>query len=105
MDIEVLRTALESEMVGLNGVSWKRMFGCDAAFRYGSIFAMVWKQGRLALKFPTAEEFDILISHPGSNRRTPGGRTTKHWVLLPDAVVKNREELRDWVQIAHGSCR
>ena len=61
--------------------------------------------GGIKFQFPTAEEFEIRVSHPGSDRWTPGGRTTKHWVLLPDAVVKNREELRDWVQIAHGSCR
>lgn len=101
MDIDLLKLTLTNALSSLDDVGWKRMFGCDAAFRDGNIFALVWKEGRLGLKFPCEEEFDSRISRDGSARWAPGGRTTKHWVLLPDSVVTDAGELQEWVQMAH----
>ena len=45
-DTETLRGALEQAVEGLAYIGWKRMFGYDAVFRDGTIFALIWKEGR-----------------------------------------------------------
>ena len=103
VDVDELKSALKEALDGLSGVRWKRMFGCDAAFRDGNIFALVWKEGRLGLKFPQEQEFEERIGVSGSDRWAPGGRQTKHWVLLPESVAEDAAELRAWAGVAHAS--
>ena len=103
VDVDELKSALKEALDGLSGVRWKRMFGCDAAFRDGNIFALVWKEGRLGLKFPQEQEFEARIGVSGSDRWAPGGRQTKHWVLLPESVAEDAAELRAWAGVAHAS--
>ncbi len=103
VDVDELKSALKEALDGLSGVRWKRMFGCDAAFRDGNIFALVWKEGRLGLKFPQEQEFEARIGVSGSDRWAPGGRQTKHWVLLPESVAEDAAELRAWAEVAHAS--
>jgi TfoX/Sxy family transcriptional regulator of competence genes len=43
-DTETLRGALEQAVEGLAYIGWKRMFGYDAVFRDGTIFALIWTQ-------------------------------------------------------------
>ena len=101
MDVDELKSALEQAVEGLPDIGWKRMFGCDAAFRDGNIFALVWKEGRLGLKYADEEEFAARMDSVGSNRWAPGGRQTKHWVLIPDSVAEDETELRLWTEMAH----
>ena len=101
MDVDELKSALEQAVEGLADIGWKRMFGCDAGFRDGNIFALVWKEGRLGLKFPQEQEFEARIGVSGSDRWAPGGRQTKHWVLIPDSVAEDETELRLWTEMAH----
>ena len=103
MDVDELKSALEQAVEGLADIGWKRMFGCDAAFRDGNIFALVWKEGRLGLKYADEEEFAARMDSVGSDRWAPGGRQTKHWVLLPESVAADAEELRAWAEVAHAS--
>ncbi len=102
-DTDILRDALEQAVIGLSEISWKRMFGCDAVFRQGSIFGLIWKEGRIGLKFVETKEFDERISQNGSNRWTPGGRTTKHWVLVPESIDGDEEILKEWVCTSYES--
>ena len=103
VDVDELKSALEQAVEGLADIGWKRMFGCDAGFRDGNIFALVWKEGRLGLKFPQEQEFEARIGVSGSDRWAPGGRQTKHWVLLPESVAADAAELRAWAEVAHAS--
>jgi TfoX/Sxy family transcriptional regulator of competence genes len=103
MDLEHLRISLQQVMSDLEGVTWKKMFGCDAAFRDGTIFALVWKEGRIGLKYLDDDEFEVRISHQGSNRWEPGGRTTKYWVLIPTEIVENKSELKQWTEKSYAS--
>lgn len=101
MDTDQLKSALDSAVEGLSGITWKRMFGCDAAFREGTIFALVWKEGRIGLKYPETPAFEERISTSGSDRWGPGGRITKHWVLIPQAVASDPAVLLEWTTQAH----
>jgi TfoX/Sxy family transcriptional regulator of competence genes len=100
-DVDQLKSALDSAVSGLSEVTWKRMFGCDAAFRDGTIFALIWKEGRIGLKFPEPSAFSERISTSGSDRWGPGGRLTKQWVLIPDAVASDPTALTEWTTQAH----
>ena len=61
IDIESLRVSLDQAAVGLKKVAWRRMFGCDAVFADGTIFGLIWKEGRIGLKLPDAAEFEDAI--------------------------------------------
>jgi len=100
-DVEILRAALEAALEGLEGISWKRMFGCDAAFRDGNIFALVWKEGRIGLKYPQADEFETRMAMDDSMRWAPGGRVTRHWLLIPTQVSNSSESLKEWSLISY----
>jgi len=97
-----LRELLDEASRELPGVTWKRMFGCDAAFVNGSIYALVWKDGRIGLKFPTREKFDALMSVKGSDPWTPGGMNPmSKWILVPEAFHDDHDALSTWVHQAH----
>ncbi len=102
-DTEVLRGALEQAVVGLPEISWKRMFGCDAVFREGTIFGLIWKEGRIGLKFVESVEFEARMSNDGSSPWVPGGRPTKHWVLLPEDFASDAETLKEWASASYES--
>jgi len=102
-DTEVLRAALYEAVDGLTDIGWKKMFGCEAVFRDGTIFGLIWKEGCIGLKFVNPTEFELRMEQEGSQRWEPGGRVTKHWVLIPQAAVDDEAALKEWVQTSHSS--
>ena len=101
MDLKQLKVRLQLACVGFEGLIWNRMFGCDAVFRSKQIFGLIWKESRIGLRYPESNEFEQRIRLKGSSKWEPGGRTTKHWVLVPNEVVDNPDELKEWAAIAH----
>mgnify|MGYP001033580168 FL=1 len=102
-DVVELKAALVAALSPLDGITWKRMFGCDAVFYNDVIFALVWKAGRLGLKYTEPEDFAERMAHSGSDRWSPGGRTTKHWILIPSSVAESTSQLSGWARIAHAT--
>jgi TfoX/Sxy family transcriptional regulator of competence genes len=101
-ELQWLRERLESAMSGLPGVAHKRMFGCDAFFREGTMFAMVWKEGRLAVKLPDDTAFAELKKVKGAAPWSPGGKMTMgSWLLVPASWNEDEDSLRPWVTRAH----
>ena len=99
-DVAELKAALIAALSPLEGITWKRMFGCDAVFHNDVIFALVWKEGRLGLKYTEPEDFAARMVHTGSDRWRPGRRTTKHWVLIPNSVAASASQLSEWSNIS-----
>lgn len=85
----------------LPGVSPRRMFGCDALFAYGNIYALIWKDGRIGLKLPEPSAFEELMAMPGAVPWTPGRSAMSHWVLVPEDFHDQPERLVPWVRRAH----
>ncbi|MBJ6763922.1 TfoX/Sxy family protein [Myxococcaceae bacterium JPH2] len=96
-----LTELLEEASQRLPAVSRRRMFGCDALFANDAIYALVWKTGRIGLRFPEATAFDELMGRPGSAPWMAGPKTMSHWVLVPEAFHDEPEELTRWVRRAH----
>lgn len=96
-----LKSLLEEASHSLQDVTWKRMFGCDAAFAKGHIYGLIWKTGRIGLRFPTKELFSQALALDGAEPWTIGEKTMSHWVLMPETFHDQEERLTFWVQKAH----
>jgi TfoX/Sxy family transcriptional regulator of competence genes len=91
----------ENNVRGLAGVTRKKMFGCEAFFRDGTIFGLIWKEGRIGLKFP-GTAYDVASQLKGSDPWSPGGEMTmKRWVLLPESLHDDDDGLKTWIRRAH----
>jgi len=98
---EYLQSLLDESSASLAGVTHRRMFGCHAVFANGSVYGLVWKTGRLALKFPDPETRRELLSMPGAEPWTAGNKTMREWVLLPESFHDDTDLVREWVERAH----
>ncbi len=103
--LEQLRDDLVVAAASLEGVTRGGMSGCAAAFRDGVIFGLIWKDGRIGLKFPDSEAFNARMSIEGSSPWAPrGGAGSRHWVILPPTVAEDDAMLSEWVFEAHPEC-
>src|SRR5438067_1477230 len=86
-------------------VAQRRMFGCDGFFADQTIYALIWKTGRIGLKLPNEELFEQLMSMEGADPWTAGDRTISQWVLVPPDLVEDRRSLREWIDRAYNLAR
>jgi TfoX/Sxy family transcriptional regulator of competence genes len=101
VDRSKLLATLRSAAERLPDVDEKRMFGCEALFVNGAIFALVWKTGRIGVKLPEAARFDALASQKGSEPWKAGPMVMAHWLLVPPAIDADAKKLAPWVKEAH----
>ena len=99
--LAVLLELLETAALPLPGVTRKRMFGCDALFADREIFALVWKEGRIGLKFADPADRSRLDGLPGTSPWAPGGKQMREWRLLPEKLQEDAPSLVTWVERAH----
>ncbi len=89
----------------LTGISKKRMFGCDAFFRSGQIFALIWKTGRIGVRLPDVSIHNALMASAGAEPwqvyDKPSAKPMKHWVLVPEAFHDDTLELASWLGQAY----
>lgn len=100
-DLIRLKSVLDGALAGLEQVENKRLFGCDACFVGGNIFAMVWTDGRLGLRMNDAESQERLLAEDGAGPWVVDGKAVKHWVLLPEPWAARPKELRRWARRAY----
>jgi TfoX/Sxy family transcriptional regulator of competence genes len=83
-------------------VTGRRMFGSDALFANGTIFAIVW-DGRVTLRFPDEARFAAANALEGAGPFDPmgAGKTMGRWVCMPEAFHDDVEALSPWVELAH----
>jgi hypothetical protein len=94
----VLRTA--TRLAGLPDILEKKMFGCEALFTTGGIFALVWKTGRIGLKLPDDARHAALLSQKGAAPWTAGPKVMGGWVLVPPKLEEPKA-LLPWLTEAH----
>lgn len=94
--LEILRSA----SADLADVHEKKMFGCDALFARGRIFALIWKTGRIGVKLPEAARYEALASQRGAAPWTLGDKVIKSWVLVPPKL-EDPKALGPWLEEAH----
>lgn len=99
--LKFLHDLLEEAAAPLPGVSHKRMFGCDALFADGTIFGLIWKDGRIGLKVPDAEAYNELMALDGSQPWVAGSKQMGSWVLVPESFHDDRAALAVWTRRAH----
>lgn len=96
------------ELVGSAGLpphETRRMFGCDAFFVDGEIFALIWKTGRIGVKLTEAGEFAALAALPGAEPWCAGPKAMAHWLLTPEEFHDDPEALAPWLKRAHAEAR
>ena len=100
-ELSRLKALFDGALAGLEGVEAKRLFGCDAYFVGGNLFAMLWREGRrlgLRLVDPAAQaELGALA---GVEPWSPNGRGAQRWLLLPPAWHAQPALLKGWCRRA-----
>ena len=99
---EDLRDLVDDASAALPAVERKRMFGCDAWWAAGKIYALVW-DGRIGLKLPDPAEYATVMAMEGASAWSPGRSKMSAWVLVPEAFNDDGDALRAWVGKAHGA--
>ena len=103
-NLDTYLTELVAEASGeLPEVSTRRMFGSQAFFANGSIFALIW-DGRIALRMPDPAQYDALYAMPGASTWNPmpdRERPMSKWVLVTEDFHDDLDALRPWVELAH----
>lgn len=94
--LETLRKAAAT----LREVEERKMFGCEALFTRGSIFALVWKTGRIGVKLPDEGRFGELARQKGAEPWRAGPMVMAHWLLVPPSL-EDAKKLAPWVKEAH----
>jgi len=102
-DAELMQLLIDA--VGdLPGVEKKRMFGFEALWAQGRIFALVW-DGRIALRLPDATAAAELLAHPGAGAlKIVKGKLSgapQRWLNLPEGFHDDPHELRRWARRAY----
>lgn len=103
-ELDALYDVLEEAAGPLPAVTKRRMFGCDALFADGNIFALIWKAGRVGVRLPDPVAFEAALARPGAGAWSVGDgmKPMAHWVLLPEGDHDDPATLARWVGTAHG---
>ena len=100
-DRAALWTTLRAAAEALRDVDERKMFGCEALFTNGAIFALVWKTGRIGVKLPDPGRYDALASQKGAEPWRAGPMVMAHWVLVPKPIEGEPAKLAPWLKEAH----
>jgi TfoX/Sxy family transcriptional regulator of competence genes len=92
---------VEDAAAPLPEVKRKRMFGCDTLFARDTIFALIWKEDRIGLKFPDPAAYAEAMALPGSAPWQAGDKVMGKWVLVPESFHDDPAALAAWVRRAH----
>mgnify|MGYP001238881983 CR=1 FL=1 len=96
-----LLARVQAACASLPAAHARRMFGCDAFFAGEKIFAVIWTDGRLALKLTEPALHAELLGQPGAEPWRPYGSGMGNWVLAPEALAADTAALRLWLERAH----
>jgi TfoX/Sxy family transcriptional regulator of competence genes len=103
--LDHLLDLFEAGAEGLASVTRRKMFGCEAFFRMGTIFGLIWKEGRIGLKFPDDATFNEAMALAGSAPWKAGTKVMSRWVLVPESFHDDEAALADWIRRSHAEAR
>lgn len=103
LDADLMSLLLDA-LEPLPGVEKKRMFGFQALWAEGRIFALVWK-GRISLRLPEPSAAAELSALPGARPLTIAeGKVSpkgQRWIDVPESFHDDPDELRRWARRAY----
>ena len=74
----------------------RKMFGFPAGFVNGNMFMGLFED-RMILRLPPALREELIQIHGGKPFAPMAGRVMKEYVVLPEALIRDREQLSSWV--------
>lgn len=100
--VPFLRRTVDLVVMDWPHVIPKRMFGEDAWFAQGNIFAFLdSSHERVAVRLTAREEYAAAMALEGSTEFAPGGDGVKNWVVLPAPVCATEEGLEPFLRRAY----
>lgn len=102
-ELAALYELLEDAAGPLPEVTRRKMFGCEALFALGNIFALIWAEGRIGVRLTDPAAFAEAMARPGAKQWSvnDGESFMKHWVLLPEADHDDPAAIAMWAGRAH----
>lgn len=74
----------------------RKMFGFPAGFVNGNMFMGLFEDSMILRLAPESRE-ELIQVHGGKLFAPMAGRVMKEYVVLPDAILRDRHELSSWV--------
>lgn len=99
--LDDLQKRLDQASATLPDVHPRKMFGCYALFTDKSIYALIWKTGRIGLRLTDATLYAELMAMDGAIPWTIDETAMSHWVLVPERFYQDSDLLEQWVQRAY----
>ena len=94
-------TLLEESIEDLPQVERGRFFGLNVLTVQGEMFAMVWKNGRIGLRFRDTALNDQVLELEGSEHWVTGGRAMRQWILMVDDFVDDSDKMNYYLESAY----
>ncbi|MCA2958775.1 MAG: TfoX/Sxy family protein [Silvanigrellales bacterium] len=97
-----LRRRVDLLVMDWPGLVPKRMFGTDAWFVNGNIFAIIdTTPPRVGVKLTEAARFGAALKLKGAKPFAPGDEPMRHWVVLPSTQCESEDALEPWLREAY----
>jgi TfoX/Sxy family transcriptional regulator of competence genes len=93
-----LVATFDAAITGKPGVVRRQMFGYPAAFLNGNLLAGLF-QDHMMVRLSQADRAKA-IAEAGGVPFAPGGRPTREYVVLPEAIVADTRKLGSWLKRA-----
>lgn len=99
-------SVMEELFDGISGITSRAMFGGYGIYREGVIFALIVEED---LYFKTdqgnVDDYKEAGSHPFTYQKENGKVIAMSYWLLPDQIMKNRQKLLEWIDLAHAASK
>lgn len=102
LSLAALRRHVDLLVMDWPGLVPKRMFGTDAWFVHGNIFALIdTEPPRLGVKLTSPGPYAAAMKLRGAKAFAPGGEPMRHWVVLPASECRTEDTLEKWLREAY----
>lgn len=96
---EEMKEKFHQVMEEYEGIDRKKMFGCPCCFHNGNMFTGLHEENWiLRLSEEDREEIKTLGARPFE----PMGRAMKQYILIPQSILQNSQELHEWIKRSLG---
>ena len=103
-ELAYLRRLIDNLCLDWSGVMSKRMFGTDAWFVNGNIFAILdTAKESVGVRLSHPEGFKAARALKGASDFAPGEQAMKNWVILPQKLSKKETEFESYLRQAYDS--
>ncbi len=94
---EQLALKMREVLIGVPGISEKKMFGGVGFMLHGNMACGVHKDSLIVRVGP--ELYDKVLQHPYARPFDMTGRPMRGWVFVSAEGIESDDDLREWVQL------